>query len=283
MIHITFEEPSTQEWSKWLDTCKEAQNEHNRRVAAGERPEFKKNVYAGQKKAVYLNPDDYFFGKCAYCEQIIHSNQYGDIEHYRPKASVTDFDNKPVRTRDGEEDEVHPGYYWLAYDWKNLLPSCMTCNRKGKDIETGGPIGKGNYFPVAEFRAERPGEEVDEDPLLLHPIWDDPVDHLEIDHLGVLSSKSDKGRETIRILGLNLRGLPEARRDEYDRIHNLVGVFIREVHDKREVTDFASSKLEEISDAFEGRKQYTVAARKAVDDDKNLHMDLWSELNQVDS
>src|SRR5579872_571430 len=60
--------------------------------------------------------------KCAYCERICKA----DIEHYRPKKAV-------------DEEAQHPGYYWLCYEWSNLLPSCITCNREGS---------KHNHFPV---------------------------------------------------------------------------------------------------------------------------------------
>jgi hypothetical protein len=28
----------------------------------------------------------------------------------------------------GGKSVEHPGYFWLAYHWKNLLPSCAFCN-----------------------------------------------------------------------------------------------------------------------------------------------------------
>lgn len=35
------------------------------------------------------------------------------------------------------------GYYWLCYEWSNLLPSCRYCNTEG---------GKGNKFPLINSR-----------------------------------------------------------------------------------------------------------------------------------
>ena len=47
----------------------------------------------------------------------------------------------------------HPGYYWLVYNWKNLLPACTHCNqyriarpRWRESINTRG--GKSTHFPV---------------------------------------------------------------------------------------------------------------------------------------
>ena len=61
-----------------------------------------------------------FEQKCAYCETKIGVNADWDVEHYRPKGRVT-------------ENTAHPGYYWLAYDWDNLLPSCAFCNQGRRD------------------------------------------------------------------------------------------------------------------------------------------------------
>jgi hypothetical protein len=77
-----------------------------------------------------------FHNKCAYCETKA-VQFYADAEHYRPKASVQ------VRERDSElrpavcalpleggkaREMKHPGYFWLAYNWRNLLPACKRCN-----------------------------------------------------------------------------------------------------------------------------------------------------------
>ena len=44
------------------------------------------------------------FDKCWYCETSTH-RMPGEIDHYRPKAGVTGSD--------------HPGYWWLAFEWRN--------------------------------------------------------------------------------------------------------------------------------------------------------------------
>src|SRR5258708_1947390 len=75
-----------------------------------------------------------FHGKCAYCESKPQAVSTGDVEHYRPKAKV-------------KEDSRHPGYYWLAYDITNLLPSCESCNRN---------FGKMSQFPVHGAHARDP-------------------------------------------------------------------------------------------------------------------------------
>ena len=129
-----------------------------------------------------------FHGKCAYCETFYASQGPVDIEHYRPKAGV-------------EDDAAHWGYWWKAADWRNLLPSCIDCNRRRYQLlptpETGSladllavctPIwqtGKENAFPVVPgTRAYAPGqppgeEDRTERPYLLDPCRDDPTEHLD--------------------------------------------------------------------------------------------------------
>ena len=81
--------------------------------------------------------ENVFPDKCAYCERAI-SGYYGDAEHFRPKGAVKAIganrsavipECKFVHPVDGSEVAmIHPGYFWLAYDWRNLLPSCVYCN-----------------------------------------------------------------------------------------------------------------------------------------------------------
>jgi uncharacterized protein (TIGR02646 family) len=60
--------------------------------------------------------------KCAYCERLRDVNRESDIDHFRPKAEVTQPPGAPG----------HKGYWWLAYKWTNLLFSCRHCNQTYK-------------------------------------------------------------------------------------------------------------------------------------------------------
>ena len=141
--------------------------------------------------------------KCAYCESDYSATQPPDVEHYRPKGEVLCMDGQRLR----------PGYYWLAATWSNLLPSCIDCNRARRQIvDDDDPrlLGKGNLFPLANEsqRAARPGDEVNEHPLLLDPCRDEPDDHLEFVDAGVVraacadSGLSRRGACTIEVVGL---------------------------------------------------------------------------------
>jgi hypothetical protein len=142
-------------------------------------------VYRAQEVKQRL--EELFHGKCAYCETFYASSAPVDVEHFRPKGAV-----------DGEPD--HPGYWWLAMSWSNLLPSCIDCNRKRTQptpdqsaslfaLVNGARrpnhvrsvlTGKKDSFPVAGTRAlPEASDFTAEQALLLDPCADDPEDHID--------------------------------------------------------------------------------------------------------
>ena len=264
MIHIEFNEPNTQEWQRWRQRCWDKQRKHNEAVEAGKVSKVT-NLYKGQKEQVYANPNGPFRGKCAYCEQGITNphNQPGDVEHFRPKGKVTEEDGKtPLMVPDNGGSRRHPGYYWLAYDWKNLLLACNGCNTRQKDPNSGEMVGKGMVFPVSDFPAVHPGDENREVPLLINPVWDNPQDHLAMDSTGVLVKKSEKGRTTDRIFGLNLRGLPEARKERYEHIRMQVGLWLQ----MNRNSDEANKLKLKLIESEQGFGEHTIAVRKPIYD-----------------
>jgi hypothetical protein len=163
-----------------------------------------------------------FREKCAYCETTITSNQPGDVEHFRPKGRVIDEHFKPIPVKHPKKGPMnHPGYFWLAYDWWNLLPSCIDCNRyrkhEGVDGDTVG-VGKADRFPLEneKDRACVPETVVGEKALLIDPSAVDPADHLEFQPDGRIKAKTALGSKTLEIFGLNRReSLVKARRNAY--------------------------------------------------------------------
>lgn len=102
-------------------------------------------------------------GKCWYTE-CRSPGADNDIDHFRPKLGVT-------------EDVNHPGYYWLAFDWRNFRLSCQRANRPRRGAGNSRAGGKANHFPllVAGIRALAPGDDTNlERPALLDPT--DPGD-----------------------------------------------------------------------------------------------------------
>jgi len=168
-------------------------------------------------------------GKCVYCEASYAEVEPVDIEHYRPKSGYLHAGKL-----------VKPGYWWLAAQWENLLPSCIDCNRAREHELTGagGPrsvAGKASQFPVVRGtkRAKKPGEEATESPLLLDPAVDDPTEHLEFSDDGNVAPRrvagvdSPRGAATITIVALRRKWLADARR----AVAVKVGVAITHVED----------------------------------------------------
>lgn len=83
-----------------------------------------------------------FHKKCAYCESIMLHVSPADIDHFRPKSRARRKKFKPK----------YIGYFWLAAEWSNLLPSCIICNRPNTLEVSGSPgsilVGKHDNFPV---------------------------------------------------------------------------------------------------------------------------------------
>ncbi|WKA51711.1 hypothetical protein QWY22_03650 [Planococcus liqunii] len=148
-----------------------------------------------------------FNGKCAYCESLIVHIKSMEIEHYRPKKAI----------KIGDE-LIYPGYYWLAADFSNLLPSCPACNQLRRyELEDGTCVtkGKGNYFPLKceSERAKFPGEEINEQPLLLHPYYDKPHEHLTFLASGLIKLITDQGSASVDTYVLGRPELTRVRKE----------------------------------------------------------------------
>lgn len=139
--------------------------------------------------------------KCAYCEGQINDGFRLQVEHYRPKDKLKD-------------DAQHSGYYWLAYEWSNLLLACQRCNVK-----------KSNHFPldsigarVAHPHADKQQWRVDsaslraEHPLLLNPELDERFeDHFDFRPDGTLAPLTPRAKTTADLCDLNRENLVLAR------------------------------------------------------------------------
>jgi hypothetical protein len=139
-----------------------------------------------------------YYGKCGYCETHVSAGFHGDADHWRPKGAVTTLSPTGKRRR-----VEHEGYYWLAYCWQNIVPSCEKCNSDGKGtlfpIEGVHHTSPAGYPQPAELDAE-------EKPLILHPRSenDPPEDHIGFTELGQVFAIEDSplGEHSIRVYGL---------------------------------------------------------------------------------
>jgi len=123
-------------------------------------------------------------GKCAYCETPL-TERAMLVDRFRPASGALALD--------GALSPDH--YWWLAYTWENLYPSCADCQSF-----------KGARFPVRASRAApgTTGEALrDEQPLLLDPRRDDAERHLVFAEDGSVASTTEEGSTTIEVLGLN--------------------------------------------------------------------------------
>jgi hypothetical protein len=105
-----------------------------------------------------------------------------------------------------DENVNHPGYYRLAYDFRNLLPSCSLCNESGAKL---------THSPVDGAHARDSRGLPNEKPLLLNPYERDvdPFAHLEFDPAGRPQpcNSSPRGETSRTIYYLERPGLSEAR------------------------------------------------------------------------
>jgi uncharacterized protein (TIGR02646 family) len=135
-------------------------------------------------------------GKCCFCER--KTGKDGDVEHFRPKAGYRQAPKGPL---------LRPGYYWLAYDWDNLLLACSACNQRHKR----------NLFPLTDpdQRATSHTDDVTrETPLFLQPAQQDPELHIGFrKEIPYAINGSPTGKATIKALGLDRELLNEVRRD----------------------------------------------------------------------
>ena len=122
---------------------------------SGEPLSFDRDVYgaAEVKQALRAAQHD----KCCFCESKLGHAQFGDVEHYRPKAGA----------HQSATDPPARGYYWLAYTWENLYLSCEVCNRRHKrslfplaNPDRRVPAAEAEAVPAAEAEAEAVAEAV---------------------------------------------------------------------------------------------------------------------------
>lgn len=194
-------------------------------------------------ESVYRHPgvvlalEELFHRKRAYCESDI-ANATWDVEHFRPKGRVA-------------ERSDHPGYYWLAYRWENLFPSCELCNQRRKDRPLwgdprfAGTAGKADQFPLSDESTRAMDHFHDvarESPLLLDPCSDDPENHLRYDATGQVFALngSQKAEASIAVFHLGRRRLRDLRKEKIEAVIDLLKIIgaQRDVGRAEAVADF---------------------------------------------
>jgi hypothetical protein len=227
-----------------------------------------------------------FYGKCAYCETREIRSPY-HAEHFRPKGMVR-FKalngkalQKAMVEAEGGVTVEHPGYFWLAYHWKNLLPSCAFCNAH---------LGKKNQFPIAgnsyilTSRLESAdlsqlkaapftsgmdpslyyllSDDLDqfENPLLLHPLMDDPREYICFGDCGEVASVDSnlKGAHSIAVYDLCAEALRRERQRAQEEGENRYMMAKASCRDARMSTREAAG-VHAMESFVQGREAYSAA------------------------
>lgn len=131
-----------------------------------------------------------FHGKCGYCETKIGISDQGNVDRYRP--------NNGVRSQKNYYQDL---YWWLNFEWDNLIYSCKECNQY-----------KANYFPVKGLRAQDENDDLkNEHRMLLNPYEDEPNQHLSYNSDGNIIPLTEEGNQTIGLLRLDRTDLVKRR------------------------------------------------------------------------
>jgi uncharacterized protein (TIGR02646 family) len=208
----TFSQAQHEFFDDWLVRAEAARSAVIDDVREGRDHQFRSEIWQSLKRFLL---EQFFKWKCAYCEADMEATEYGDAEHFRPKAALTTHEaGKLVKAQ-------HPGYYWLAYDYRNLLPACKRCNSAD---------GKMNQFPIEATQHFCPESDLSglpnpddldelEIPLLLNPYKDDPHRFIRFAEHGIVTvvkdekgNESPRGRESVRVYNLTRSGLDKKRR-----------------------------------------------------------------------
>ena len=128
--------------------------------------------------------------------------------------------------------------------------------------------GKRNYFPLnppadgsKPFRAHRPKHVAKEEPLFVHPWFDDPAKHFAFDDTGIVIALTESGEKCVERLVLNREPLLTARQQIYkdagDKYHSYVGKATDDVVSLQRLQT-------EILGWQEGSRPYSAPARAAI-------------------
>ena len=182
-----------------------------------EQKKIKDNDIFYKKEEIKTNLFRLYNYKCAFCEGKTDIAQNPlEIDHYRPK-------NKIKSQADNEY-----GYYWLGYEWTNLLPICKYCNSN-----------KFTHFPIKNNKRDFSKLEKNiiknsklnpkvfninelndiEKPYLLNPDIDEVEKYFIFLKNGKIIpvKKSKKAEKTIEILKLNRPNLIISRKKYIDK------------------------------------------------------------------
>jgi len=159
-------------------------------------------------------------GKCWYCEVKMPRADF-HVDHHRPKNRI--------KNEDGTNE---PGYWWLAFEYKNFRLACSYCNCLHTEPD-GIARGKSDRFPLHPScaRASSPDSNLqDEMPYLLDPtnladpflLWFQDDGKTCPKHEEALGFVYHRAVVSIDILNLNGIKIVEARKELWRRCITLM-------------------------------------------------------------
>ena len=169
---------------------------------------------AYSSKAVRKEILKYHGAKCIYCEGIPVGVSRPRIDHFRPKDGVKDCETANFK-----------GYYWLGYEWSNLVQSCDSCNAHKSNqfpLDKGSPRiawDEKGPFPGPELRSILSDWLKEEKRLLLNPEIDKVEPHFKFSLDGQIFSHTTRGKTTIEVLQLDRDSLIWRRKRHIDRFY----------------------------------------------------------------
>lgn len=165
--------------------------------------------------------------KCGYCERQCYEPV---IDHHRPVGFVTGGNTH------------NNGYYWLSYEWTNFVASCTDCNRrpyKGTQYPINGnrnvrPL-RNRRWPIVAAYHYRHVYNTGEAPKLLHPEYiNNPMVHFKFDTDGKIHGKTNEGKETVKVCGLDRKDLNVWRNQLYESFNIRFEVVVKKYLSNRE-------------------------------------------------
>ena len=193
--------------------------------------------------------------KCCYTEAFLEDISH--IEHFRPKTAIRDEQGSPHQ---------YPGYFWLAYQWDNLL----MCNPKVNSF-------KSDLFPLHNpiDRARSIDDPLEkESPVLIDPAHEDPRKHIRFSRDAPFGI-SDRGKKTIALLSLRAPCLRDKRMEILRRLDALLNIKKLVLHIMANPTDAA-----EFENCLKDNESSLKEAVKPTAEFSSMAMDLLAA-NQI--
>lgn len=248
---------------------------------------YSSNYYADS--TVHRQLNKIYNGKCAFCESDVRAGSTIQVDHYRPKEGVY-------------EDAAHLGYYWLGYEWTNLIHICSKCNRskwhKFPIRSTGvrlydHPIDSAGA-PLRTNFVINHIDLINENPLIINPEFLDPSLYFVFLPSGKIKGRGQiEADTTIEVCKLNRYDLQLARKKIRDDLLKKITRSLKDLRDRAINKDtfiyFIKSQLVDLLEVYINNGPYSMfclniikyfdyfIARRFIDREKIIILEAYNE------